>query len=265
MSYQDELLNWYDTNKRDLPWRNTTTPWHIIVSEIMLQQTQVDRVLPKYESFLKAYPTPQSCAKASVPELLSHWQGLGYNRRALYLKRIAENFPKELPRDPKDLQKLPGIGLYTANAILAFTYNDNVMVNDTNIQRALSRIKGKVLTNDEIFNELPHGKSRDWYNALMDFGALICHAQKPACTECPIKKHCKNPGLTFTKPKAAKFEGSNRMYRGKLLRLLLAEKKLSIQRASTLLKITTKQTEALATELAKEGFLKKEKTVLLTK
>ncbi len=141
-AFQDHILTWYDTFKRDLPWRGDPDPYHILVSEVMLQQTQVDRVIPKYLAFLERFPTLQSLADASVADVLREWRGLGYNRRALNLKRAAEStverFGGKLPGTVSELESLPGIGRYTARAVASFAFGVQVPVVDTNVRRVLS-------------------------------------------------------------------------------------------------------------------------------
>ncbi len=260
--YQEKILTWYKKNKRELPWRTTQDPWKIIVSEIMLQQTQVDRVIPKYLAFLEKFPTPEACAQGNTSDILKLWQGLGYNSRGLRLKKLAEQYPNIFPKIPEDLQTLPGIGPYTANAVLAFAFNKDVMVRDTNIERVLSRIKGKQLSNQEIYNELPKGKSREWYNALMDLGATTCLAKTPKCSLCPVQKECKSPTLQILKAKQSKFKGSWRMYRGKLVRVLTEQKQVSLENARNELQLEQEQFDQLVKELEQEGFIKKEKNML---
>jgi A/G-specific adenine glycosylase len=174
-------MNWYDTFKRELPWRGDSDPYHILVSEIMLQQTQVDRVIPKYRAFLQRFPTLQSLADSSVADVLRQWQGLGYNRRALNLKRAAEaaveRFGGVLPGTVEELESLPGIGKYTARAVASFAFNLQVPVVDTNVRRVLSSFVGRDLSERETWElaqvVLPPDRAADWNQALMDYGALV--------------------------------------------------------------------------------------------
>lgn len=207
-----------------------------MVSEVMLQQTQVDRVIDYYERWLKRFPNAAALAKASNAEVLRYWSGLGYNRRALFLKRAAEelvNKEKEshLPRTIEELQELSGIGPYAARAIAAFSWDAGVTATDTNIRRIFSRYyfkgAGSITSiNNKIESETPtHG--RVWNNALMDFGSLICTAKNPKCHECQFRKTCsafeagKTGRYTRIAPPQSKFEGSKRQYRGAILRILL--------------------------------------------
>src|SRR5947209_3644935 len=141
-SFRRQILDWYDMHRRDLPWRGDPDPYHVLVSDVMLQQTQVDRVIPKYLAFLARFPTLQTLASASTADVLRAWQGLGYNRRALNLKRTAEAVVREhsgkLPRTVEELEKLPGIGRYTARAVACFAFGVQVAVVDTNVRRVLS-------------------------------------------------------------------------------------------------------------------------------
>ena len=146
---RSRLLHWFSINKRDLPWRGDPDPYHILVSEVMLQQTQVDRVIPKYRSFLNRFPTLQSLAEASAADVIREWQGLGYNRRALNLKRTAESACRDqggrLPETVDQLEKLPGIGKYTARAVASLAFGAQVPVVDTNVQRVLADFAGRKL------------------------------------------------------------------------------------------------------------------------
>src|SRR3989344_5568291 len=141
---QREVLHWYSHHKRDLPWRNTKDPYHIVVSELMLQQTQVDRVIPKYHAFLKKFPTIRDLARASAATVIDEWAGLGYNRRALYLHQFAQavvrDFGGKVPEDREQLMSLPGIGPYTSQAIRCFGFGKDVPVVDINIKRIYSRV-----------------------------------------------------------------------------------------------------------------------------
>jgi A/G-specific adenine glycosylase len=199
------LLQWYAAERRDLPWRSTHDPYAILVSEMMLQQTQVHRVLPKYEQFLAAFPTLADLAAASTADVISVWVPLGYNMRAVRLQSIARQVMREyggsIPNTIEELLTLKGIGRYTAGAIVCFAYKKQVAMVDTNIHRVLHRIfLGLDLSEPRLTNEqrltfaeqvLPDGKAYDWNQALMDLGATICTSGNPQCSCCPLQDTCK--------------------------------------------------------------------------
>jgi len=204
-TFQDRLLTWYATHKRDLPWRNTSDPYKILVSEIMLQQTQVDRVIPKYEEFLQKYPTLEALANAPVEEVTQTWYPLGYNVRPVRLQSIAreavERYGGKIPDDAEALQSLKGVGRYTAGAILSFAFGREAPILDTNVRRVLHRVffgegdaKGYGVQKQlwELSEVLiPAGKGYDFNQGLMDFGATMCTARKPLCLLCPLNDICK--------------------------------------------------------------------------
>lgn len=199
------LLSWYVSAQRDLPWRATSDPYAILVSEVMLQQTQVDRVLPKYRQFLAAFPTLADLAKAPTADVISVWVPLGYNRRAVNLQSIARQVltlhEGKLPDTIEDLLQLKGIGRYTAGAIACFAYHQQVATVDTNIFRVLHRVflgleyPEPRLSNNAMFSFaeqlLPPGEAYNWNQALMDMGATICTSAAPQCTRCPLQETCR--------------------------------------------------------------------------
>jgi len=201
--FQKKLLRWYRKNGRSLPWRDTSDPYQILVSEIMLQQTQVDRVIPKYLEFLSKYPNFQALASARVSAVKKTWYPLGYNARPVRLRNIAREtimrYGGKLPQGDGELQSFKGIGRYTAGAIRSFAFKKDVPIVDTNIRRVLVRVflgKPKLHPLDSqiwtLAEELlPKGKTYDFNQALMDFGACICSAKSPACLKCPMKNNCK--------------------------------------------------------------------------
>ncbi|MEI6778867.1 MAG: A/G-specific adenine glycosylase [Chloroflexales bacterium] len=199
------LLAWFSANARDLPWRHTRDPYHILVSEIMLQQTPVDRVIPKYHAFLEAFPTLESLAAAPTAEVIRIWAGLGYNRRAVNLQRavraVRDSYGGLFPPTAQALQNLPGIGPYTAGAIACFAFEQDVAFMDTNIRRVLRRA---LVGPDDMEPPLhdrallalgaalvPPGQGWAWNQAIMELGALICTASAPACRRCPISLYCR--------------------------------------------------------------------------
>lgn len=198
---QSGLLAWYDANRRDLPWRQTRDPYHILLSEMMLQQTQVPRVLPRYLAWLQRFPTLEALAAAPTADVLREWSGLGYNSRAVRLQAVARHVVAEhggvMPRDVATLLALPGIGDYTARAVACFAYEQDVPVLDTNVKRVLHRVlvgpdAPKSLLNDRQLwalaeQAVPAGRGYDWNQALMDFGSSVCTARKPACLLCPLR------------------------------------------------------------------------------
>ena len=202
---EDLLLAWFRRAGRDLPWRRTKDPYAILVSEVMLQQTQVERVVPRYLAWLERWPTVESLAAAPAGEAIREWQGLGYNRRALNLHRAATR----IARDgwPADLAELPGVGGYTAAAIRRFALDANVLPVDVNVSRVVRR------TGVAFSSASAH--------ALMDLGATICLARVPRCTECPLAAECPSFG-TREEParKQGPFEGSFRQRRAAVLRLV---------------------------------------------
>lgn len=251
--FQKEILDWYKKNKRDLPWRKTRDPYKILVSEIMLQQTQVSRVIPKYEAWLEEFPDVESLANAKKETILRLWSGLGYNRRALFLQKAAKrvisrqslvisktkskdkkpitnnsNWPKTI----EGLEKLPGIGPYTSRAIACFAFDQQVAVVDANVRKVIllrfydkrhvPSDKRPEISNKELQKIadqlLPYGHAYDWNQALMDYSNLVLQKEKV-----PTKKQ-------------SSFKNSNRYYRGKLLRVILEKKIVPVNEIGYLLK-----------------------------
>jgi len=217
----DELvLAWYQENGRDLPWRHTDDPYAILVSEVMLQQTQVERVLPRYREWLGRWPTVESLAEAAAADVIRAWDGLGYNRRAVNLHRCAQAVVElgGFPRDPAVLQALPGIGPYTAAAVACFAFGAQVATPDTNARRVCERAFG------EPDRPPPAGRAYDWNQALFDLGRTICVARRPRCGECPLRDGCPSAGRSYQPlRKQSRFEGSFRQRRSVLLKRLAAE------------------------------------------
>lgn len=201
--FQARLLKWYRQYGRDLPWRKTSDPYKILVSEVMLQQTQVDRVIPKYHEFLERYPSFHHLAEAQSDEVKKTWYPLGYNVRPLRLHSIAcetvARYGGTLPKEPDELLSFKGIGRYTAGAIRSFAFNEDAPILDTNVMRLLHRVFVGSGDPKEQKNALwrlsealiPKGKGYDFNQALMDFGAMVCNARDPYCLLCPMKTFCK--------------------------------------------------------------------------
>jgi A/G-specific adenine glycosylase len=197
------LLAWYSRHGRKLPWRGTRDPYAILVSEVMLQQTQVERVVPRYLRWLERWPTAKALAAAPVAEVIREWQGLGYNRRAVNLHRAAQQVAGA--GWPDDLTALPGIGAYTAAAIRNFAYGEPILPVDTNVRRAQERTG--------------HAFGPEAAQALFDLGATVCLARIPRCAVCPLEAGCPSRGRRY-KPlrKQSRFEGSFRQRRADALR-----------------------------------------------
>jgi A/G-specific adenine glycosylase len=211
--FRRRLLAWYRANGRDLPWRRTDDPYHILVSEVMLQQTQVDRVLPKYHEWLEKYPSLEALASADQGDVSETWRPLGYNIRPRRLHAIAresvERYGGRLPSDEETLLSFKGIGAYTAGAIRSFAFGQRAAILDTNVARVIFRIfigKGDIKahamrrqlwTLSETL--IPRKHVFDFNQALMDFGATVCVARKPRCHTCPMTKLCTSfPDLSST-------------------------------------------------------------------
>ena len=277
---QTIILSWYSNNKRDLPWRHTTDPYKILVSELMLQQTQVSRVIEKYNQFLKRFSTIYHLARARQSSVVKEWKGLGYNNRAVRLHKLAKLVVAEhngtLPMTREQLEQLPGIGPYTAGAVLSFAHNKDETIIDTNIRRVLERIfhDEKKTIEELVTLTLPTGKSREWHNALMDIGATICVQQKPKCEECPLNKQCDyyKKGLHLKEQEKITTQGtfiySNRYWRAKIVDYLRTHKTATEKEITKHLKTYKKDAPNSTTiipQLEKDGLLKKkgEKYVLL--
>ena len=243
--------------RHDLPWRKTADVYHIVVSEIMLQQTQVDRVIPKYTAFLKKFPTVQKLAKAQLADVLALWSGLGYNRRAKYLHQMAQVVISEhkgkLPTTIEGLKTLPGIGPYTAGAIYAFAYNKPVPMIETNIRTVYIHhffpTKKSVSDKDlvkVIEQTLDTKNPREWYWALMDYGS---HLKSTG-----VKNNAKSKHYI----KQSKFQGSKRQIRGVIMREVL-KGPTAVQHMLKVLDRTKEEVQPVFDDLAQEGFIKKVK------
>jgi A/G-specific adenine glycosylase len=242
-------MDWYRDHARDLPWRHTRDPYRILVAEVMLQQTQVDRVLPKYEQWLAAFPTLDRLAEAPTGEVIRLWAPLGYNSRAVRLQAIARqciaSFEGRMPACFDELLQLTGVGRYTAGAVACFAYEQQVTFWDTNVRRVLTRIfrgPSEVLSErdmeDLAAEVLPPNDSYDWHQALMDLGATICVSRGPRCDLCPAMNECAaHPAILFQplavaerrgKYEAKPFETTNRYFRGRVVDALRERSPLSL-------------------------------------
>jgi len=225
-TFRRRVLSWYRRGGRDLPWRHTRDPYRVLVSEVMLQQTQVARVLPAYRRFLKRFPTLRALSRASLGEVLTQWSGLGYNRRARDLQRAARQAVRGLPRDIAELDALPGVGAYTASAVACFAYGDATPFADTNVRRVLGRaIIGRTATEREAVELDRRFMSRReparWHHALMDIGAIICVARRPRCERCPLRSVCAYTGADdVVRRRQSPFATSDRRVRGAIIRAL---------------------------------------------
>ncbi len=229
------LLAHYRRTARDLPWRRTHDPYGVLVSEVMLQQTQAARVTPAFDRFVRRFPTLEALAAAPLGAVLREWSGLGYNRRARDLHRIARMSPQGLPRTVAELDALPGIGAYTAGAVACFAFGQRVAFADTNIKRVLGRFfLGRPGTNKEAVEldatAMPKRSSDLWHHALMDLGATICKP-KPRCAICPLNADCRYalsqavggrpPSMTARAIRPAAYPDSDRRVRGAIVRALV--------------------------------------------
>lgn len=257
--FQKTIWDFYKENKRILPWRETDNPYYILVSEIMLQQTQVVRVLKKYPEFIFVFPTIQSLADAPLSRILKIWQGMGYNRRALYFKKTAEIIVKKyngvIPDDIKKLQSFPGIGYNTACSIAAFAFHKPTVFIETNIRRVFiyhyssEVLKGQKISDKDILllveKTLDRKNPREWYYALMDYGSFLA-------------KHIENPNRKSKHYTIqSKFEGSNRQIRGKILKLLL-EKSLRQEQITAHFSYEPERVYSVIKDLREEGFVREE-------
>lgn len=232
MSRGEALLAWYHGHRRDLPWRDTADPYRILVSEVMLQQTQAARVVPFYDRFLGRFPVPQALATAPLAAVLDAWQGLGYPSRARRLRAAVQSIVRRgWPRSVEGLLELPGVGPYTAAAVASFSLDVRVAVVDTNVRRVLSRWHGEPLKGEALLlaaDEAIHEDAAAWNQAIMELGALVCRPRAPRCDECPVASGCADPGVYEAPPRQAPYRGSDREVRGAVLRALLASGRMPI-------------------------------------
>jgi A/G-specific adenine glycosylase len=253
-SFQRLLYDYYKRNRRDLPWRNTDNPYHILVSDIMLQQTQVERVNEKYALFVDRFPDVASLARATLKEVLEVWQGLGYNRRAISLMKLAgmivSEYHGQLPADAEELVKLPGIGQATAGCLLAFAFRMPSVFIETNIRRVFIHhfFQDRVDVHDNeimplVEATLDRKNPRDWYYALMDYGSQL-------------KKEMENPNKKSAHYiRQRPFEGSDRKIRGVILKVLMRKTPMTEEAIIIAVGNEKERVKKILTDLVKEGFI----------
>lgn len=221
------LSEWYRATVRSFPWRSTHDPYAILVSEVMLQQTQADRVVPYFDRFMEEFPSPEALAAAPLGRVLDVWSGLGYNSRAKRLRDAAAHIAEHgWPTGVNGLQALPGVGPYTARAVASFAFGATVPAVDTNLRRVLSRWHGEELNPAALLAVAEQNLGADaaeWNQAMMDLGARVCRPRTPQCGACPVEQWCAGPG-TYVPPRPqGRFEGSARQLRGAIIRSLVAQ------------------------------------------
>lgn len=262
-TFKKLIWDYYHKNKRDLPWRTNITPYNIVISEVMLQQTQVPRIISKYNEFIQELPSFEALAQANFQQVLKLWQGIGYNRRAIYLQQIAkiivEKYDGNLPDDPIILDSFPGIGAATAASIVVYAYNKPIPFIETNIRRIYIHhfFADKQDIHDEdimpiVEETIDNQNPREWYYALMDYGTMLA-------------KLVDNPNKRSKHyVKQSKFEGSNRQIRGKILKELL----IGPQTTKNIFKVLDDnplRVENIISELEMEGFLVRDKDLIKVK
>ncbi|CAB4338420.1 unannotated protein [freshwater metagenome] len=263
--YEKEITDWFKKNKRDLPWRKTDA-WGVLVSEIMLQQTPVQRVLPVYDEWMKRWPTPSDLAAATPAEVITAWGRLGYPRRALRLhecaKEITENHKGVIPSTEIELRKLPGVGEYTSAAVVAFAFKGSSLVLDINIRRLFSRLyKGEEAPaaaptkaeRVEYAEYVPKTGAHIWAAATMELGALVCTAKNPLCGRCPVADRCQWRSLDYPRTERVKrtqsWHGTDRQCRGTIVQALRENNLLTKKQIQLLWDVTSQVDKALLTLL----------------
>ena len=263
--FEKEITSWFKKNKRDLPWRKTDA-WGVLVSEFMLQQTPVNRVLPVYEAWMKRWPTAASLAKATPAEVITAWGRLGYPRRALRLhecaKEITHNFKGKIPESQAELRELPGIGEYTAAAITAFAFEKRSLVLDINIRRLFARLFDGVETPTQSATKVEKSRYEElipkkdphlWAAATMELGAVICTSQSPKCGICPVAHVCTWRSLDYPKSDIVKrrqsWHGTDRQCRGTIVQALRENEVLTKSQITQLWDVPSQLEKALLTLL----------------
>jgi len=263
--FEKEITSWFKKNKRDLPWRKTDA-WGVLVSEFMLQQTPVNRVLPVYKAWMKRWPTAASLAKATPAEVITAWGRLGYPRRALRLhecaKEITNNFKGKIPESQAELRELPGIGEYTAAAITAFAFEKRSLVLDINIRRLFARLFDGVETPTQSATKVEKSRYEElipkkdphlWAAATMELGAVICTSQSPKCGICPVAHVCTWRSLDYPKSDIVKrrqsWHGTDRQCRGTIVQALRENEVLTKSQITQLWDVPSQLEKALLTLL----------------
>jgi A/G-specific adenine glycosylase len=253
----EALLDWYASHKRDLPWRLSNDPYRVLVSEVMLQQTQVERGIVRFERFISRWPTVHDLAIATNDEVLSEWSGLGYNSRAIRLRDSARIIAGTgWPDTVSDLIQLPGVGPYTAAAVASIAFGEHVAAVDTNLKRVISRWRGEALNGPALqgaADEELGSPARDWNQALMDLGSQLCTPRNPSCGQCPVSTWCTDPSIYEPPAPQATFTGSNRQLRGALVRAHLNSE--SLQNTGLALGRSEEETETTIQALRTEGLI----------
>lgn len=275
-AFHEKIFSWWRENRRDLPWRHTSDPYKIFVSEVMLQQTQVSRVLPVYQEFLKDFPTAKALAAAPTSDVLKAWKGMGYNRRALFLKKasemIVEKFHGTFPLDETILRTLPGVGQYTARAILVFAFRKDVALIDTNIRQIITHFFFRDEPRKEKDIEslaqslVPPGKSWEWHQALMDYGALaLARDTKQIKRNYYGQKTISNKHVSISNQRKLPFRESDRFFRGRIMDALreksYSEKALKAYMVESYGK-DTEFIDRIMKGLEKDGLIKREKGMI---
>ena len=255
MTFAPNLLTWYATHRRALPWRTTRDPYALLVSEVMLQQTQAARVIPYYEAFLARFPTAHALAAAAPRDVLEAWSGLGYNRRALQLHAAAKHVAHH--GWPDDLTELPGVGPYTAAAVGSFAWDRQQPAIDTNARRVIERFDAISHTPAALARRaaelLPDGRAAEFNQAMMELGAMVCRPRAPRCGECPVRDGCATraaggPAVAPRRRGAQRFEDSDRWARGRVVAALLAGRPLPAA-------LTAERRERVLAALERDGLV----------
>lgn len=266
------MLEWYAATARDLPWRRTRDPYAVLVSEIMLQQTQAERVAPRFEAWLQRWPTAAELAAAAPADVLAEWSGLGYNSRALRLQAAATAIAEQgWPPDEAGLRALPGVGPYTAAAVAAFAFGQVAAAVDTNQQRVIDRWDGAARRTPSELREralslVPKHAPDAWNHALMDLGATICTAGRADCDSCPVAQWCASAGLVDPQAErelraprapAPKFETTQRYVRGRIVAALVEHRSIARAQLPVVLPndISAERIDAAVAALTADGLI----------
>ncbi|MBI5156996.1 MAG: A/G-specific adenine glycosylase [Acidimicrobiia bacterium] len=252
------LFAWYRRTRRDLPWRRDRDPWRVLVSEVMLQQTQVPRVAACFEEFLARFPTPEAMAATTPDRVVRVWVhfGLGYNTRARRLHAVARRIAAAgWPRTAADLVTLPGVGPYTAAAVASIAFGQRAVAGDTNVRRVVSRWVGRPLQGRELAVEATirsGAQAGAWNQAVMDLGAMVCRP-KPRCEVCPVAAWCTDPSVYVAPPRQSAFAGSDRQVRGAVLRALARTTTAEVAEIAEAARLPRDRVQAALASLSADG------------